>query len=312
MAGTRSRGWSYTVNGYSDEDIERIRALDVEYGVFGREVAPTTGALHLQCYAYFKNARTFAQVKALLPEGAHIEKANGNAEQNRAYCMKEGHAEEKGACPAQGKRSDVDKIRELVRAGATIQQIADVAPSYQALKFGQTLLSIAPNTSLRLGLRVEWLWGPTGAGKTRAAYEEASAIGEVWISSRNLKWWDGYTGQPCVIFDDLRGDFCTFHEMLRILDIYPLRVEVKGGSVAAAYTHVWITSAFPPTNLWQSVEDKGQLMRRIHAVRELPAPGGAEAPTGVPDTEVPDTEVGGNTIPRLLAAGDTVEVTEYP
>lgn len=272
---TRSRGWCFTVNNYTDAHIEQLRALDVEYLVFGREVAPSTGTQHLQCYVYFKSARTFAQIKKLLPEGVHIEKANGDAAANFTYCSKEGNFEERGTRPSQGKRTDVDKIRDLVKAGATIQQIADVAPSYQALKFGQTLLAIAPNTKLRLDLRVKWFYGPTGTHKTRTAYEEATAIGDTWISSRNLKWWDGYTGQPCVIIDDMRGDFCTFHEMLRILDIYPLRLEFKGGSVAAAYTHVWITSALPPTALWQTVEDKGQLLRRIHEIREMHAIGDA-------------------------------------
>lgn len=271
MAAQRSRGWCFTVQNYTDENIETIRKCNADYWVFGREVAPTTGTNHLQGYMYFAGLKTFGAIKKLLPDGTHIEKAKGNATQNREYCIKEGKFEEHGTPPAQGHRTDIQQIKDMVREGQHISEIAEVATSYQTLKFAQTLLTIKPNTELRLDLRVHWFWGATGTHKTRTAYAEATAIGDTWISSRNLKWWDGYTGQPCIIIDDMRGDFCTFHEMLRILDIYPLRLEVKGGSVAAEYHHVWITSAYKPDNLWQSVEDKGQLMRRIHEVREFAA-----------------------------------------
>lgn len=277
MAAQRSRGWCFTINNYTDEHIKTVRELDAEYIVFGREIAPTTGTPHLQCFAYFKSQRTFQSMKKTLPEGAHIEKANGTPEHNREYCMKEHNAEEIGTCPMQGKRTDCATIKKMVKEGATIREIAEVATSYQTIKFAQTLLSIAPNATLRTNIHVRWYWGATATGKTRAAFEEATAISEPWISSRNLRWWDGYTGQKCVIIDDMRGDFCTFHEMLRILDIYPLRLEIKGGSVAAAYTNVWITSAYPPDKIWQSIEDKEQLLRRIHEIKEFRGHGDAPA-----------------------------------
>ena len=47
------------------------------------------------------------------------------------------------------------------------------------------------------------------------------------MSSRNLQWFDGYMGQKVVCFDDFRKDFCTFHELLRLLDRYPMDVPVK-------------------------------------------------------------------------------------
>lgn len=267
---TRSRGWCFTINNYADETIAALKGIECQYLVFGRETAPTTGTPHLQGFVYFDTLKSFSVLKKLLPEGTHIERAKGNCAQNREYCTKDGAFEEQGTLPIQGKRTDIQTIKDMVREGNHICEIAEVATSYQTLKFAQTLLSIKPNTELRLDLRVHWFYGATGTGKTRAAYAEATTIGETWISSRNLKWWDGYTGQPCVIVDDMRGDFCTFHEMLRILDIYPLRLEVKGGSVAAAYHHIWITSAFRPETLWASIEDKGQLLRRIHEIREFP------------------------------------------
>lgn len=263
---SRSRGWCFTLPNYTDDEIKILDALECDYMVYGREVAPTTQTPHLQGYIYFKNARQFSAMKKCLPERAHLEAAKGSPQQNDTYCSKEGAATRRGTLPVAGKRTDLAAIKAMVKEGKSLREIADASTSYQTLKFAQTMLTLQPVTALRK-VNVRWYWGPTGGGKTRRAYEEAMKIDpDIWMSSRNLKWWDGYTGQKCVIIDDLRGDFCTFHEMLRILDIYPLRLEVKGGSVAAAFTDVWITSAYQPTDIWQSVEDKGQLLRRLSTI----------------------------------------------
>ena len=37
----------------------------------------------------------------------------------------------------------------------------------------------------------------------------------------NYKWWEGYDGHEVVLLDDIRKDFCKFHELLTLLDIYP-------------------------------------------------------------------------------------------
>lgn len=56
--------------------------------ILGNEKGKKKETPHLQGYVEFKNARTFNQVKKLLPR-AHIEKAKGNRQQNIDYCSKE-------------------------------------------------------------------------------------------------------------------------------------------------------------------------------------------------------------------------------
>lgn len=276
MAAQRSRGWCFTINNYTDEHIKTVRELDAEYIVFGREIAPTTGTPHLQCFAYFKSQRTFQSMKKHSQKEHTLKKQTEPRTQSRILHERTQRRRNRHM-PHARQTHRLRNHKKMVKEGATIREIAEVATSYQTIKFAQTLLSIAPNATLRTNIHVRWYWGATATGKTRAAFEEATAISEPWISSRNLRWWDGYTGQKCVIIDDMRGDFCTFHEMLRILDIYPLRLEIKGGSVAAAYTNVWITSAYPPDKIWQSIEDKEQLLRRIHEIKEFRGHGDAPA-----------------------------------
>lgn len=86
---SRSRRYCVTVNNYDDEkDIAQITSTFPKC-IIGAEVAPTTGTKHLQIYLELVNGKTLTALKKDLPDGAHIEKAKGNREQNREYCSKE-------------------------------------------------------------------------------------------------------------------------------------------------------------------------------------------------------------------------------
>lgn len=108
MAQSRGKRWVFTLNNYTDEEEEHIKALDVEYLVYGRE-AGTQGTPHLQGFILFRERKRLAQVRALVSPRAHFELARGNNEQNRAYCTKDGDYTEVGQCPtaSQGRRSDL-------------------------------------------------------------------------------------------------------------------------------------------------------------------------------------------------------------
>jgi len=110
---------------------------------------------------------------------------------------------------------------------------------------------------------VYWYYGPTGCGKSRAAFEEAGL--EAYVKMPTNKWWDGYEGEENVIVDDYRADFCTFADLLRFFDRYPMRVEYKGGSTQFLAKNIWITTPYSPERTWekQSAEKLDQLIRRI-------------------------------------------------
>ena len=133
-----------------------------DYKIWGARLRPPLAHHIYRGFIYFETLKTFGAVKKLLPDGAHIERTKGNAAQNRTYCAKEGAFEEAGNLPVQGHRTDIQTIKDMVRDGEHILAIAEVATSYQTLKFAQTLLTIKPNTELRLDLRVHWFHGGTG------------------------------------------------------------------------------------------------------------------------------------------------------
>lgn len=262
----RARGWCFTHNNYTEEEYDKWKTIECVYLVIGREVGEQ-GTPHLQGYVYFENAKTLSACKALIADGVHWENTKGTPKEASDYCKKDGDVFEKGTLPKSGKRNDIAAIRALVREGKTMNEIIDECPGYQAMKCAELMRKYLPPPA-REAPEVLWYWGPTGTGKTRTAIEENPGA---WISGRDLKWWNGYDGQKTVIIDDYRCDFCTFHELLRVLDRYPYAVEIKGGSVWLAATRIIITAPKRPEVMWASRvnEDLQQLARRITSVREF-------------------------------------------
>lgn len=281
----RSRGWCFTMNNPTEWDETLFQKAECTYIVYGKEhfgerpadldpSEPWTP--HLQGYMYMPSQRTMSSMKKNVHPRCHWEPAKGTADQNYKYCTKEGLAFEHGERPKAGKRTDLDDIRDIVmKDGGNMRDVVEKSTSYQAMKMGELMMKYqpAPKAQDEAPKTVRWYWGATGTGKTRSALAEAREISDdVWISGRDLKWWEGYYGQKCVIIDDFRGDFCTYHTLLRYLDRYPMRVEYKGSSTWLRATHIWITSPRPPTAIYSTVEDIGQLLRRITEVKEFNAP----------------------------------------
>lgn len=239
-----------------------------KYLIYGVEECPTTKKMHHQGYCEFEtNQRQSTLGKRWK---CNFERRKGTSEQAIVYCMKDGKWTEFGERPAakeQGKRSDIDEVREMVKGGKSMREIADVCSSFQALRFAENLTQYYEKKRDWV-TEVFWYHGPTGSGKTRTAYEEAGP--NCWISGKNLKWFQGYDGHENVIFDDFRKDFCTFHELLRLLDRYPYTIEVKGGSRQFLAKKIWITCPFKPEDLYDTREDVEQLLRRITVVKAFP------------------------------------------
>lgn len=301
-----ARGWVFTLHGASvDACIQEGAKLQLEkckYYIFQAEVAPTTGAAHLQGYLYFENPVRFSAVKKLLGDVAHIERAKGSPKDNQKYCSKvETRAEgtepvEGGTIPQQGKRNDLEELADAVRAGASNAELAEVFP-VGVIKFGRGIERLRQwgagerTEPVRVFLR----WGPPGSGKTRWAYETfgGDCVYSV-VDSGTKFWWDGYEPgrHKCVLFDDIDGTH-SLNQFLRWLDRYPVCGETKGGTVGLVFTTAVITTNLSPDKLWAgaSAEHKTAFFRRVTDVTEVG--GNTRAPTSI-----------------MLTDEDIVELTE--
>lgn len=272
-------------------DFLRQVAGDAIYLVYGFEVCPDTGRLHRQGFVSFGNPRSWRSVVDLLCCDTRVADYPNAAVK---YCKKDGNIVEYGQWVPQnqGKRNDLNEIKELVKEGAGRKEIFLAASSYQAYRMGEIGLKLFERKRNWVP-EVFWYWGASETGKSRQAFAEAGE--DCWESGKNLEWWDGYDGHENVVIEEFRGDFCKFHELLRILDRHPYRVMTKGGSAQLLAKKIWITSPYHPKDLYKTIEDKHQLMRRITLIKFF----GNGKDGG--------TEVGSNnTIPTVAASGSPV------
>jgi predicted ATPase len=263
MTQTRSRTWCLTVNNYTDTDYSNLLDTICEYVIVGKETGES-GTPHLQVYIYFKNAISFSSMKKKYPT-AHIEITKGTPQQAADYCKKDGQFQENGQLPQSGKRTDLDEVRQLIKDGKGMKEIVNITSSYQSVKMAEQILKYNEPTR-KWKPKVLWFHGSTGTGKTKQAYEDLGEDCYTCLSTG--RWFDGYDAHENVLIDDMRKDFLKFHELLRLLDRYAMRIETKGGTRQFLAKNIIITSAYHPSILYETREDIQQLIRRIDEISE--------------------------------------------
>ncbi len=234
---------------------------------------------HYQGYAEFTAPLRLGSVKKILSR-AHWEGRRGSQADAIAYCQKE-DTRESGpyscgiAGGKQGKRTDVDNACELLQSTRSIRVLAEEMPGV-FVKFHrgfQRLLEVTVDPR-KADPKCILLYGPTGTGKSHWAMNR---FPDAYWKPPMSKWFDGYLDETTVIMDEFAGKMSqmTLTYLLRLMDKYPLKVEVKGSSREfLAETIVFTTNIHP--YLWYDWEGRKSqwpaLQRRFHEVWFLPTP----------------------------------------
>lgn len=270
----RSRSWCMVINNYSEEEENSLKEFfnNVEYGIYGREIAPTTGTPHLQIYFRKANAITQSSLKKKFPR-AKLIVAKGSDKQNNKYCGKEDtNYYEVGKMSEQGKRTDLDEIKNEIMNGKKVDDIVLESPMVYH-QYGRTLHKIE-DLRMRKVYRTEmtegiWYYGETGCGKSTKAFEGFNPDTHyVW---KYENWQDGYTQQDVVIIDEFRGQI-KYSQLLTLIDIQPNCYVYRRNREPLPFTSkkVIITSVLRPEEVYNnlSVNDSlDQLFRRIKIIK---------------------------------------------
>lgn len=288
--GLRLSRFVFTVNNWTQPEYDHITTIfapSVKWIIVAKETG-SNGTPHLQGACILGTQCTLSKLKTLTGfKRAHIECMRGTPEESRMYCTKEDKAAfQMGTMPAPGKRTDISQAVSRIQGGESLKDLsADEAGGIAIVKFhkGLTILRSLTRPPRTGAPGVFWFYGPTGVGKTRVAYKCARALcqlrgmpkTDVWISSGGLRWFDGYDGHTCAIFDDFRAKHVSsFAFLLRLLDRYPVSCEFKGGFVSWTPSFIFITCPEPPEVLFSTrkehvPEDIAQLNRRISKQFEI-------------------------------------------
>ena len=235
-----------------------------------QETCPETGKLHWQGYLELRTKRVISKLKKMLGDSVHIELARGTAMHNIKYCTKSTtdialiDFSTHGQPSAQGTRTDLAYFHERLLAGENLDDLvmlySEAARFYRALLVIQAAIYRQLSTKLR-SLEVIYVWGPSGTGKSRFAWESGDTYRPT-ISTAGQFWFDHYSGEKTLWLDDLDWTTSNMMTLLHLLDIYPLPIQVKSSTTYALWTKVIITSNFPPPPVGQP------LRRRITEVKE--------------------------------------------
>lgn len=258
---------------YVRED-DRLRC-----GVWQLERCPQSGRLHLQGYVEFNSPMRVGAVKEYFgSQTIHLERRAGTRDQAIQYCRKE---ESRVSGPwtvgeldsvRPGRRTDLDSVAERIQEGHGLQSIVEEYP-VQYIKYRRGIEALyARKAKLRAysqwrEVRVLVYHGAAGVGKTRAAVAEAGENDYYILDHSERVWFDGYDGEKTLIIDDFYG-WIKHGQLLRILDGYPYRAEVKGGFTYGEWTTVYITSNDPPDK-WYNFGLRPSLERRITEIKHF-------------------------------------------
>lgn len=279
------------LNNWTEPELNFIKKSGeskCNYYIIAQEIGES-GTPHLQMYFQFLKDTRLSTLKNMSSR-IHWETARGTVDEQLNYIRdstKGGQIDKTpyiwGEPVVKGERTDLIKIADDIIGGKTVLCIATENPvNYIRYNRGINALSVICNKpKKRMNLKVIWLYGKAGAGKTRWVMDNFI---NVYIKD-GTQWWDGYTDDiDCVCIDDFDGRW-PFRDLLRLLDIYPYRAQVKGGYVNINCEVIYITCDRKPEELFLSFSkhELDQLLRRISAVREVVR------------------EVAGNTIQQPLA-----------
>lgn len=275
MNNIRKRGWCITA--YENDWEGTKKLLDTaDYSIIGNETCPKTGRKHLQCYGYWNNKISFNEIKRWT--NANIQAANGSAKQNFDYCSKEGNYTTKGQLPSQGARTDIAEFRDYILSGASetdcIMEYPNMMAKYD--RFYQRCRNIVLKEEAKKMIQPEVIviQGEPGVGKTHTIYAENEIDDiykiEVGDGSSGSVFWDGYNGEKVIVIDDFHNNL-KLDYMLRLLDKYPMKLNIKGGYTWKCAKKIYITTNINIDKWYSNCQDihRRALRRRITKIWTL-------------------------------------------
>lgn len=293
---TQRNAYQLTINNPMDSGMDHIAIkkelienfTTLRYFCMADEVGEQ-GTPHIHIYVNFTSRVRFSTLKKHFPT-AHIETAFGNVQANIDYIKKqgkwedtdkaetriEGTFEEWGKVPVQkGKLMDMEELYQMIESGYTNAEILSVNNDYilnidKLDKVRTMLLTEKFKNTRRYDLKVIYISGATGTGKTRGVLDE-HGDGNVYRVSDYKHIFDSYNYQPIIAFDEYRSQI-PLSDMLNYCDIYPIDLPSRYANKYACYNLVYLISNWGLEEQYPEVQKNNPaswkaFLRRIKEVR---------------------------------------------
>lgn len=258
-------------------DDTNLVAQGIRYCIMGIERGDAKRRWHIQGYMERRTACLIKNLKSFHPT-FHFIVADGDAESNIRYCAKgEGTPEAPlnanfrsfGSPVSQGQRSDLKQVADALVANTDFRAVA-LEHSSVFLRYGRHMRALhelahqPPPRPQPLVYRID---GPPGMGKSFAVFAHLRELvdskqinGYYVVSETHEGWFDGYSGQDVIVFEDFVGLF-PLPLMLKLLDFNPLRLWVKSASVLITASIFFFTSNSPLEDFYPGLQHDAWVRR---------------------------------------------------
>lgn len=294
MQRVRATKWVFTINNFTYEDEEAVRALETNEevdAVIAEEEHLEEATPHIQGYLRTKRQINRCVIERWLGNRAWIERAMGSEMDNIKYCTKENQViveklNDKLTNKLKCKNKD-DEARQLLSDMRSLNESEFEAKYPKFYMIHQALYRQFRHEALvkqqdtwngELKSKNLWIWGPPGKGKSRAARIGLKNY-EIFSKAYN-KWWNGFIQEDCkrVIIDDwpsfAGGGNCLVQHLKIWADRYPFTAETKGGHLAVEPSYqLIITSNFSINECFGNPEDQEAIHRRFTEIHWTNMPG---------------------------------------
>lgn len=303
----QSRKWQLTINNPSEKGLTHEVLKDslskfsgMVYWCMCDEIG-SEGTYHTHVYFVLRTPTVHTVVDNRFPD-IHRENVKGTSQQNRDYVLKDGEKynkqpdgsynymdgsgkvhtgtnysdtfEEWGEMPVerQGKSKDVERIYSLIKDGATNLEIIDAVPvgmmNIDKIERTRSMFRDAQFANTWRELHVTYIFGTTGAGKTRSVMDKYGYSNCYRVTDYKHPF-DTYDGQDVLVLEEYRSQF-KISDILNYLDGYPLLLPCRYFNRQACYTKVFIISNIPLERQYTSIlqESRNAFFRRIHQIIE--------------------------------------------
>jgi hypothetical protein len=253
------KSFVFTINNYTEKCVDFVKAVPCQRIIAGYEVGEEKGTPHIQGAIVFKKTMRIKAVCKALGGRASVRYMKGDWS-DQSYCAKDGHILRMEDNTQQGERVDLAALRASIEKNdSDLSLYVNHASAYAKYPryVGGYKRALAKEAAREFrDVTCEVYVGKGGTFKSRlACYKDMNTR---WMDkdtfavpeSKELKWWDGYEGEKCIVIEEFDGTQCSFPRWKRIVDGNKFYIEEKFGGTYAAWTHVIICSNVHPDNWW--------------------------------------------------------------
>lgn len=276
----RARKYLLTINNPDTHNVshqtikDALKNIQIKYYAICDETG-SNGTYHYHVYLYFNNSIQISTLKKKFPT-AHIDVVKGTSLENKKYLLKSApehnkaadgsysytdssgkeHSgvnhtdtfEEFGECPTEqpGKRNDLEQLYSLVKDGYSNAEILEICGA-TAIKHIDKLNKLRHDYlvdkyigSRRLDLKVHYITGKTGTGKSRDILNEYSDENCYRVTDYKHPF-DSYQLNSVLVFEEFRSSL-KLQDMLNYLDIYPVILPARYSPRVGCFTTVFVVS----------------------------------------------------------------------